>query len=464
MRRTGWVISTAVLAAVAVSVIVAAFPAVRDLVRDYRWWWILGLLIAVAAVMLLLLGTLLRRPWGSPWRARVLAAADALGYELETLPVGQTKPEQDLKLSIDEAVRHHLRMAREAAWPQPNQRLPVGQQFMDWWTGAPCEVAYLNLHEAEIAAAQVLPDEQIEAEIPEALARLQTMDASDPRRLAAEAQLRRDAPQSVRRAAFQTAVKIGLQLKDQQHSRLRSFRNVVLITALGLMILVFAVCLVGAWEPDALPICFGPPPASTAAGVPAPVEGPIGVACPSEEAPPTPGTVARRLPAPGDVTLVALLGVLGGGLSGAVAIRHLQGSSTPYDVPVALALLKLPSGGTLGADRTAVCPRRLRPRSVPAGQPAADPRLCVPLRYRSAIGHPPRRPASSGHPGEGAEQGAGYSQAGAVAAGTGARRGVAAGVADTRPARRMNPTTAGAGTGTRLEAWSIKPAAANWSV
>jgi membrane associated rhomboid family serine protease len=36
--------------------------------------------------------------------------------------------------------------------------------------------------------------------------------------------------------------------------------------------------------------------------------------------------------------------MLGGGLSGAIGIRNLQGSSTPYDVPVVLSLLKLPSG------------------------------------------------------------------------------------------------------------------------
>jgi hypothetical protein len=50
------------------------------------------------------------------------------------------------------------------------------------------------------------------------------------------------------------------------------------------------------------------------------------------------------LPAPGDVTLVALFGLLGGALSGAFAIRNLQGTSTPYSVPVALSLLKLPAG------------------------------------------------------------------------------------------------------------------------
>lgn len=39
-----------------------------------------------------------------------------------------------------------------------------------------------------------------------------------------------------------------------------------------------------------------------------------------------------------------MFGLLGGSLSGAFAIRKLQGTSNPYSVPVALSLLKLPSG------------------------------------------------------------------------------------------------------------------------
>ena len=42
--------------------------------------------------------------------------------------------------------------------------------------------------------------------------------------------------------------------------------------------------------------------------------------------------------------MVALLGLLGGALAAAVSIRNLRGTSTPYDVPVALALLKVPLG------------------------------------------------------------------------------------------------------------------------
>ena len=350
MRRVVWVIAiTVVVLVVAAAVATAlAWPAlwhtIWSFLYDYRWWWALAAAVAVALLLLWRLVKLLRRPWGAPWRAHVLAAADALQYQLDALPPGPPAG-RDLRDSVGRAVRHHLEVARKAAWPKDDGRLPVDEQFLDWWTGAPCEAAYVNLHEAEIALAQLLPDDQVLARIPEALARLQTMEVTDPRRRAAEAQLASNSPGSQRRAAFQSAVRIGLELNDQQHDRLRGFRNVVLTTATGLMVLVIALCAVGAWKPDALPLCFGPPPTTAAPGQPpSPIQGPAGVACPSEEAPPTPGTQPRRLPAPGDVTLVALLGLLGGGLSNAIAIRGLQGTSTPYDVPVALALLKLPSG------------------------------------------------------------------------------------------------------------------------
>jgi hypothetical protein len=349
MRRVVWVIAAimVVLLAAAVSTAIA-WPArwqrIWSFLYDYRWSWALAAAVVVAALVLWQLVKLLQRPWGAPWRAHVLATADALKYQLEALAAGPPA-ERDLRRSVAQAVQHHLEVARKAAWPQHGKRLPVGEQFLDWWTGAPLEAAYVNLHEAEIALAQLLPDDQIRARIPEALARLQTMQVTDPRRRAAETQLASNLSATQRRAAFQSAIRIGLELKDQQHDRLRGFRNVVLTTTAGLTVLVIAVCLAGAWKPDALPLCFGPPPTTAAPGQPTPpIQGPAGVACPSEEAPPTPGTQPRRLPAPGDVTLVALLGLLGGGLSNALAIRGLQGTSTPYDVPVALSLLKLPSG------------------------------------------------------------------------------------------------------------------------
>jgi hypothetical protein len=41
---------------------------------------------------------------------------------------------------------------------------------------------------------------------------------------------------------------------------------------------------------------------------------------------------------------VAALGALGGALAATLSIRNLKGTSTPYDVPVALAFLKVPLG------------------------------------------------------------------------------------------------------------------------
>ena len=46
----------------------------------------------------------------------------------------------------------------------------------------------------------------------------------------------------------------------------------------------------------------------------------------------------------GDVLIVAGLGAFGGGLAALLAIRNLRGTSTPYSLPVALAVLKVPSG------------------------------------------------------------------------------------------------------------------------
>jgi hypothetical protein len=350
MRSIVRVVAVVVVLLVAALSTAIALPASRrtiwSYVHDYRWWLLLAVVVTVAVLLVCwLLRVFHVNPWGSPWRNHVLATAAALKHQLNALPPpGRKRAERGLRQSVDQAVQDHLRAACNAAWPKDEQRLPVSQQFIDWWTGAPCEAAYINLHEAEIALAQLLPEDEIQARIPEALARLQTMDVTDPRRLAAEKQLALSSPKSQRRAAFQSAVRIGFELTDQQHERLRGFRNIILIATVGLTVLVVAACLVGALRPDALPLCFGPPPATAPGQPPAPIQGPAGVACPSEEAPPTPGTKPRRLPAPGDVALVALLGMLGGGLSAAVAIRRLQGSSTPYDIPVALSLLKLPSG------------------------------------------------------------------------------------------------------------------------
>ena len=255
------------------------------------------------------------------------------------------------------AVRHHLRTAWEAAVPHepyrsweeqtagheapPGHRSPV-ERLVDAWSGAAIRRAFLNLHAAEVAMVALLSEEQIGSRIPEALVRLEKLHRSDQRRREAELILRHDRQVPKRRAAYAEALRLGYEIKDARHAQVRSFRNIVYATTIALSAVVLILCVVGAAFPDAIPLCFSPSTTTAEQGAP---PGEFTTVCPTEEQPPDPNAGAsRRLPAPGDVTLTALFGLLGGALSGAFAIRKLQGTSNPHSVPVALSLLKLPSG------------------------------------------------------------------------------------------------------------------------
>ena len=154
-------------------------------------------------------------------------------------------------------------------------------------------------------------------------ARLATvLDKNDPRRTQTEQSLRsRDTV--VRRAALKQAMEIAYDASDEEYTRLRDFRNIILLTAALISGCMWILAVVAAANPQYLPVCFTPTADVTA------------TVCPSGAGQPT---------SAGDVLIVAGLGALGGGLAALLAIRNLRGPSTPYSLPVALAVLKVPSG------------------------------------------------------------------------------------------------------------------------
>jgi hypothetical protein len=83
-----------------------------------------------------------------------------------------------------------------------------------------------------------------------------------------------------------------------------------------------------------VPLCF---PNEVITGTEPIVTQESGQTCPTGSGPDTE-------PSRNDILVVALLGALGGALAAAVSIRNLKGTSTAYDVPVALAMLKVPLG------------------------------------------------------------------------------------------------------------------------
>jgi hypothetical protein len=110
------------------------------------------------------------------------------------------------------------------------------------------------------------------------------------------------------RESIGEAVKSVCEGCRKQDRRLRSFRNILLGTALFLVLLAVVLGVVGLADPSAMYL----------------------------------GTqTATRW----DIFAIELLGLLSASLVGSVAIRQMRGTSTPYGVPMASLLLKLPAGG-----------------------------------------------------------------------------------------------------------------------
>jgi hypothetical protein len=157
-----------------------------------------------------------------------------------------------------------------------------------------------------------------------------TLPPNDPRRITVAELL--GEPTEQLRAHLRRLTDDAYERLDLEHAQLRSFRNIVLLAALFIVVIVGATLAFVSNSPGVLPLCF-PREVLDEAGATITE----GMNCPT-----TSGPTAQ--PSGGDILIVALLGALGGALSATVAIRNLKGTSTPYDVPVALAFLKVPLG------------------------------------------------------------------------------------------------------------------------
>jgi hypothetical protein len=130
----------------------------------------------------------------------------------------------------------------------------------------------------------------------------------------------------------------------RQQVRLRSFRRVLAVTTLAMTLLGIALAVVGAVRPELVPLCFAPEESGKAT-----VVCPVGQSSEFNTVPADPAakdiddyvsdTVTRW-----DLTIVLLVGLTAAALAAATAIRGIRGSSERHGIPVALALLKLPTG------------------------------------------------------------------------------------------------------------------------
>jgi hypothetical protein len=262
-----------------------------------------------------------------PWAIQVAADADRIEYRMRGLRSTKQDPKRE---ASEAAVIHHLNAARSACG-RPKRGVAV-----DWWRGTSVEGAYRNLHSAKISLVDMLPVPDVAALVPEVRTRLgAALDRNDPRRTEAEKAMQSSDADTVR-AALKQAMETSYDASDEEYVRLRDFRNIILATAAILAIFTGILLWAVASSPQAIPLCFSPS-VTSGTSTPGQTGGTQQTAqvCPSGE---------QQQPTSGDIFIIAGLGAVGGAVGAIVAIRNLRGSSTPYGVPMALAVLKVPSG------------------------------------------------------------------------------------------------------------------------
>jgi hypothetical protein len=284
---------------------------------------------------------------GRGWAQQIETSTTALTIRLHMArhrqpPYGVSDGE---RAAVCAGVEQLIDEARHAA----RGKDPHYRWLVSWWRGAGIEAAFRKSHQAEAELAKLYTDEEVTAEVTAAVARTdQALNRDDPRRAVARSLLytpARGTPAAAaaRRLLLSKTVQVGHEAVDGAHSRLRNLRNVLLSTTACIAVLVLVFSIVVALNPSSVPLCFNPQQNDDDV-----------VACPSGDGP-------DQMPRSLDVVVVAMLGLLGGSLAAAISIRNLRGTATPYDIPIALAWLKVPVGaltaiGALIAIRGAFIP------------------------------------------------------------------------------------------------------------
>lgn len=219
-----------------------------------------------------------------------------------------------------------------------------------WWNGAAIDGTWGLMNAADEAIFQVADDSYVLGQMPRLHRRVRSLPEGDERRKRAEATSDKDTKLSQeKREELATAFHAANCEARKVQARVRSFRNTILLWALLVLFIAIGVGAFGAIKPALVPLCFTPE---------------AQVVCPTVVEAVLPGAhVTGQPPAamtaqdqqdldqrlrwdvnPWDVALIELTGLIAASVAAAAALRKTRGTSTPYNVPIALALLKLPLG------------------------------------------------------------------------------------------------------------------------
>jgi hypothetical protein len=281
-----------------------------------------------------------------PWREDALARIGEQRFVLDWI-----KSRATVDAEAERTIKGHWEAAADAAKRRSRR-------------GAAVERVTSNLDAVETDLLRLAPPCYVYAQLPGLLAQIKPqLPADDPRVKRIETLI--GPPHTRALTPFEHDLIVAAHhdaraLTRQQVTRLRSFKNLLFGAASMLAIGALALAAFGLFLPDKLPICFAPdtnivcatstnpiPPELIPSGAPSAPGQPTATA-EGQPAPSVPSDVAdkqmRHDAGPWDTVLLEGVGLLAAGVAGAASLRGIRGTSTPYSVPVAAAVLKLPTG------------------------------------------------------------------------------------------------------------------------
>ncbi|MFF8015012.1 hypothetical protein [Streptomyces sp. NPDC007929] len=165
------------------------------------------------------------------------------------------------------------------------------------------------------------------------------LDADDPRRVRLALRLRAIISGDITasdRDLMGRALDAAYRSLDDELARVRSLRNILWAATVLVMIGVVNLALYGWFSPSSLSLCFSPVGGSGSS---------VTVVCPTAEfhnqpADTDPSSLARTT----DILTVEIAGLAGAALTVIASLRRIRGTDAPYMLPLASAVLKLPTG------------------------------------------------------------------------------------------------------------------------
>ena len=271
------------------------------------------------------------KPTNSPWREHTRARVTELKGLMEwVLQQPDRKNHGDDEMA--QAITDHL----DAAYTAAATKSRVMDKVMDAWTGAAVARAQAHLDLARAQLLEIAPATYIRGQLPSLAAYVHAhLDHSDRQCIRIQLLLDRLPGEPLReseRTEIVSAFRDAATEARNEVTRVRSFRNILLIMSIVLAIAAGGMAFLGSVNPRLVRVCFTPNSS---------------IICPTQQtavAGPRTGVTEETVAGPLDLAIVELLGLLGAAVAAAASLRKVRGTSTPYSLPLALAVLKLPTG------------------------------------------------------------------------------------------------------------------------